>query len=250
MPHAGAERVLAALVDIEQEERVAEARATAEMIHILGHELLNGLAPIVSLAESGLAAVEMPETDQLVLHEILGTLARRAEGLLRFTEAYRELARLPEPIRRTVSVHELIKDLERLFVGKWPDVELSVEVPEALSWLLDRDQIYQAIWALLQNAVDAIATAKTDKEGAVALCGFVTRDGLTIEVRDNANGLMDETTDHFFRPFHTTKPSGTGIGLSLARQIANAHGGILTLQSRSPTTFRLQMPTTRQRNSR
>ena len=91
-------RAVAALIDIEQEERAAEARATTEMIQVLGHELLNGLAPIASLAESGVTAVDRPVTDLELLREILGTLARRAEGLQRFAEAYRALARLPDLI--------------------------------------------------------------------------------------------------------------------------------------------------------
>jgi signal transduction histidine kinase len=95
---------VAALIDIEQEERAAEARASAEMIQVLGHELLNGLAPIASLAESGAVAVARPEVDVALLREILDTLARRAEGLQRFTEAYRAIARLPEPTRRAVPV--------------------------------------------------------------------------------------------------------------------------------------------------
>lgn len=238
---AGAGRMVVALIDIEQEERIAEARATAELIHVLGHELLNGLAPIVSLAESGLAAVGMADRDPALLSEILGTLARRAEGLQRFTEAYRALARLPEPSLRPVSVRELAEDLARLFAGRWPGVALSVNLPDNLSWAFDRDQVSQAIWALLQNATEA-ASANPDRPAQVSLRARGTEAGLEIEVGDNGDGVPADSVDRIFRPFHSTKPDGTGIGLSLARQIAHAHGGTLAFEPGPITVFRLVLP--------
>ena len=238
---AGPGHIVVALIDIEQEERVAEARATAEMIHVLGHELLNGLAPIVSLAESGLAAVDMIDSDPALLPEILGTLARRTEGLQRFTQAYRALARLPEPSSRSILIEEIAEDLARLFAGRWPNVVLSVDVPDGLFWKLDRDQLSQAIWALLQNAAEA-ASAGVDRRAQVALLARLAGGGLAIEVEDNGDGLPADSTERIFRPFHTTKPDGTGIGLSLARQIAHAHGGTLTFKSTPATIFRLFIP--------
>ena len=230
---------VAALIDIEQEERAAEARASAEMIQVLGHELLNGLAPIASLAESGAVAVARPEVDVALLREILDTLARRAEGLQRFTEAYRAIARLPEPTRRTVPVGELADDLARLFATRWPAVALSVAA-DADAWTLDRDQIMQAVWALLQNAAEA-ATAAHAAEAQVAL-RITASDALAIEIEDNGAGVPADAVARIFRPFHTTTADGTGVGLSLARQIALAHGGTLTLTPDAPTRFRLTIP--------
>ncbi len=225
-------RSVAALIDIEQEEHAAEARATAELIQILGHELLNGLAPIVSLAESGAAAVDRPGVDPALLREILGTLARRAEGLQRFTEAYRALARLPQPTREPSALDEMAGDLARLFAGRWPAIALSVETLEGI-WTLDRDQISQALWALLQNAAEAPGTTR------VTLRFQPAEAGLAIDVEDDGTGVAPDAATRIFRPFHTTKPDGTGIGLSLARQIALAHGGTLTLEPASATVFRL-----------
>jgi signal transduction histidine kinase len=125
---------LAALIDVEQEERVAEARVTAELVEVLGHELLNGLAPIASLSESALDVLNGAHDDPELLREILGVLARRADGLQRFAEAYRTLARLPEPIRRPVSVREMADDLARLFASRWPAATLHVDAQEDLSW--------------------------------------------------------------------------------------------------------------------
>ena len=230
---------VAALIDIEQEERAAEARASAEMIQALGHELLNGLAPIASLAESGAVAVARPQVDVALLREILDTLARRAEGLQRFTEAYRAIARLPEPTRRAVQVGELTDDLARLFATRWPAVALSVAA-DADAWTLDRDQIVQAVWALLQNAAEAATTAHA--AGAQVALRITAGDTLAIEIEDNGAGVPADAVARIFRPFHTTKADGTGVGLSLARQIALAHGGTLTLAPDAPTRFRLTIP--------
>jgi signal transduction histidine kinase len=229
-------RAVAALIDIEQEERAAEARATTEMIQVVGHELLNGLAPIASLAESGVTAVDRPVTDLELLREILGTLARRAEGLQRFAEAYRALARLPDPILGPTNLREIADDLVRLSVGRWPNITLSVEVDDGLTWLLDRDQIHQAVWALLQNA----AEAAQPRDARVNLRMNDANAQLVIDAMDNGAGIPPASAVRVFRPFHTTKTDGTGIGL--ARQIALGHGGALNLEQGPYTIFRMTLP--------
>lgn len=230
--------VVAALIDIEQEERTAEARATAELIHVLGHELLNGLAPIASLADSGAAAIDRPAPDLALLREIFATLARRAEGLLRFTEAYRSLARLPEPSPRPVPLDALGGDLARLFAGRWPTTPLTVDIDREAYWALDRDQVTQALWALLQNAAEACE----GPDARVALRMAVDGEMLLIDIEDNGPGIPPERAAHIFRPFHTSKAEGTGVGLSLARQIALAHGGTLSLVPGATTLFRMTLP--------
>lgn len=234
-------RTVVTLIDIEQEERAAEARATAELIQVLGHELLNGLAPVASLAESGLAVVESPSMDRDLLREILGTLTRHAEGLQRFVEAYRALARLPAPCLRPVPVSQLVEDITRLFVVRWPQVTLSADAGHGRPWPMDRDQINQALWALIQNAAEA-SNADRGVEARVEMAVHADDAGLVFEVRDNGHGVAPESEDAIFRPFHTTKPDGTGVGLSLARQIAHAHGGTLALHGGEWTTFRLFLP--------
>jgi len=117
---------VAALIDVEREESAAQARASAELIEVLGHELLNGLAPIVSLAESAQAAASSRPFDPVLLEEILGPLARRAEGLQRFASAYRDLARLPEPSMAPVSLEAFAQDLAHAFVKRWPAIALTV----------------------------------------------------------------------------------------------------------------------------
>lgn len=238
---AAENRAVITLIDIEQEERAAEARATAEMIHVLGHELLNGLAPIVSLADSGLAAIDNSHPDMPLLGEIFGTLTRQAEGLQRFVEAYRTLARLPAPQLRLIPVEQLIADIMRLFAGRWPEVAISVDVEEGLCWPVDRDQISQALWALIQNAAEA-ASADRGADAEIKIAAFSRDQSLAFEVRDNGSGIIPGHEALVFRAFHTTKPEGTGIGLSLARQIAHAHGGTLSSHRSAYTVFSLSLP--------
>ena len=234
-----ASQIVAALIDFEREERAAEARASAELIEILGHELLNGLSPIVSLAESAQIAATKRPVDPALLHEILGPLARRAEGLQRFASSYRALARLPEPSAHPVAVSEFAHDLARAFAERWPAIELALTSPPGLIWPMDRDQMNQALWALLHNAAEA---ASGGGDPHVGLTFARVGERLAIDVSDNGLGVPPDSVDHIFRPFHTTKPEGSGIGLSLARQIARAHGGALELCGANPTLFRLTLP--------
>lgn len=227
-----------ALVDVESESSLAEARASAELIDVLGHELLNGLAPIVSLADSAERAADADAIDLALLREILGPLKRRAEGLERFARAYRELARLPAPTLTQWDMAEFLHDLRQGFVRRWPQIAFHIETDEVTAWRFDRDQLSQALWALLHNAAEAAGQGSSAR---VDLSCRREGQHLALEVADSGGGIVPGSADHIFRPFHTTKPEGSGIGLSLARQIARAHGGTVELVGASPTRFRLTL---------
>ncbi|GAA3265684.1 hypothetical protein GCM10020258_33710 [Sphingomonas yabuuchiae] len=198
---AGTGRALVMLVDIEAERRAAEAHADNEMIDILGHELLNGLSPIVSLADSAQVAAERGDAR---LPGILATLTRRIEGLERFTRAYRMLARLPDPVRAMVDMGELVGDLSRLFTERFGDrVTLSVDMPEAATGWCDRDQLTQGLWALLHNAAEA-ALAGTVAP-AVTLAVIRQADRLVVRVSDSGQGVPAPERARIFRP--STPPS-------------------------------------------
>ena len=232
---AGGGQALVMLVDVESERRAAEVHADNEMIDILGHELLNGLSPIVSLADSAQVAAERGDAR---LPAILATLARRIEGLERFTRAYRMLARLPDPVRTVVDMGEMVDDLSRLFAERFGDrVTLSIEMPEGTAGWCDRDQMTQALWALLHNAAEAALVGTVAP--AVTLAVTAEADRLVVRVSDSGQGVPAPERARIFRPFHTTKPEGSGIGLTLARRIAQAHGGELTLLPVAVTTFEL-----------
>ena len=230
---------VAALIDVESETNLAEARASAELIEVLGHELLNGLAPIVSLAESARIAAQVDPVDAALLEEILGPLARRSEGLQRFAQSYRQLASLPAPIAEACDVEEFLGDLEESFVRRWPHIKLDVRNGAPQDWRFDRDQLYQALWALLHNGAEA-AGRKDDP--LVGVHCRVEAAKLVFWVTDSGDGLDPASAPHIFRPFHTTKPGGSGIGLTLARQITQAHGGKVEVVAVEPTTFALSIP--------
>lgn len=223
---------LLALIDVGAEERAAQDRAADEMIDILGHELLNGLSPIVSLADSAITAAAAGHPS---LPEILATLARRIEGLEGFTRGYRDLARLPPPVRVPVSLAELGDDLARLFAARFgPGVMLTCAIQDGAMADMDRDQLTQAVWALLQNGAEAAGDY-----GSVTLTITLAPTTLTILVGDSGPGVAPDARTRIFRPFHTSKPNGSGIGLTLARRIARAHGGDVTLDNGHTTRFRL-----------
>lgn len=235
-------RSIVTLVDVSAEERAAETRVSADMIQILGHELLNGLAPIVSLAESGHEAITATPPRLAPLADILSTLSTRAEGLFRFAEAYRAMGRLPGPTRVPVRLSALASDFRRLFDGHWDQsVCLSVEIDSDACVALDRDQITQAIWSIIQNAVEAALAGKGPPQ--VTLRFRRQPEKVVIEVSDTGPGVDPEAATRIFRPFHTTKLHGTGIGLSVARQIARAHGGDLIIARLRPAVFWMTIPT-------
>ncbi|KQM63595.1 MULTISPECIES: sensor histidine kinase [unclassified Sphingomonas] len=231
----GSAHRLAALIDVDAEEHAAQERAQDEMIDILGHELLNGLSPIVSLADSAVTAAQQGDA---MLGDILATLARRAEGLEGFTRAYRELARLPDPMVAPVALDALADDLARLFRGRFgTGVTLAVAAEGVAT--IDRAQVVQAVWALLQNGAEAARTAPAPARVTLSIAGG---ERLTIEVADSGPGIAAADRARIFRAFHTDKPGGSGIGLTLARRIARAHGGELALLDTGETRFRLTVP--------
>ena len=177
--------------------------------------------------------------DTALLAEILGPLARRAEGLQRFATDYRALARLPEPILAPSSLDQFARDLAQLFAQRWPATTLTLDIGAVEQWRMDRDQLHQAVWALLNNAAEATGATS---EPRVTLSIDREENRLAITVTDNGVGVDPESAALIFRPFHTTKPKGSGIGLSLARQIARGHGGSLELTGANPTAFRISLP--------
>lgn len=221
----GRPHTLLVIADVTKSLREEELQAWQRIVRVLGHEINNSLAPIKSLAGSLQAmlprAGASDEVAQDMRHglEIIGT---RADALSRFMGAYARLARLPAPQRRSVRIDELVARVVAM------EPRLAVRVAEGPSVALqaDADQLEQALINLVRNAADA----SLETGGAVALTWRLEGDRLHVEVRDDGLGLSG--TANLFVPFFTTKPLGTGIGLVLARQIAEAHGGAVTLANR------------------
>ena len=222
---------VAALVDIQAEIQAAEAAALKELLQVLSHEIMNSLTPVTSLAQtvSELLADEgRPATSQA--REAADSIARRSEGLLRFVGAYREMARLPDPRLREVSVSALLHDVALLFRTRWEEkgVLLEVDPPRPdLTVSIDPDLLSQALINVLANAAEA---ALEFGAPTVRIAAEAVGDGrVAVSVEDSGPGVNLDDPTLIFRPFFTTKPTGTGVGLSLARQIVLAHGGDIVL---------------------
>lgn len=229
---------IAALVDIQAEIQAAEAAALRELMQVLSHEIMNSLTPVTSLAQStaALLAETDPSDPQLArAREAAESMARRSQGLLTFVEGYRELARLPEPRLAPVDVGGLVEDLALLFRSRWTEagVSLTTETEPMPPVQLDRDLVFHALLNILTNAAEAALSG--GQTPAVRLTARRGADGrVEIAVADNGPGVDQADPYVVLRPFFTTKAEGTGVGLSIARQVALAHGGSIDITSGSP----------------
>ena len=232
---AGAVR-LGVLIDIQSEIQAAEAKALRELLAILSHEVMNSLTPVASLAETAAECLEGETSDGArAARDALALLGRRAGGLARFVEGYRTLARLPPPVRRPTDLGALLGDVAGVFEGGWAarGVRLVFERPaEGATAELDPDLIAQAVLNLLANAAEA--ALETGSTPEVRLHAEALGGRVEITVEDNGPGVAEDLRESIFQPFVTTKPSGAGIGLNLARQIALSHGGDLVLAPEAP----------------
>ena len=214
------------LADVSRALREEERQAWQRLIRVLGHEINNSLTPIRSVAQRLQDLVtrngsgEVPRED---LHHGLDLIASRSESLTRFLASYAKLARLPPPRRGTVDVNEWVRRVARL------ETRLPVEVRPgpAVTLRADGDQLDQLLINLITNATDAALTTG----GGVRVSWAPAGGYLDVVVDDDGPGLPE--TKNLFVPFFTTKPSGSGIGLVLSRQIAEAHGGRLSLSNRA-----------------
>jgi nitrogen fixation/metabolism regulation signal transduction histidine kinase len=216
---------LLVLSDLSRALREEERQAWQRLIRVLGHELNNSLAPIKSMAsylEQGLTKDPRPPDWEEDLKRGLNIIAGRAEALSRFTGAYARLARLPSPRLQPVDVGTWVRRVAALESRRAVEVAAGPE----LSVQADADQLEQLLINLVRNAVDA-----AQETGGGVRVGWARRDStFEVWVQDEGPGLS--STANLFVPFYTTKPSGSGIGLVLCRQIAEAHGGSLTLDNR------------------
>jgi len=222
----GREHRLLLVTDLSRTLREEERQAWRRLLRVLAHELNNSLAPIKSIAaslESLLERDPAPADLHDDLQRGLSVIRSRSESLTRFMEAYSRLARLPEPRLQPVELGPLLARVAALESR----VTVAIEAGEQLSVGADPDQLEQLLINLVRNAADAAE----DTGGSVSIA--TKRDGrsVVVAVRDDGPGLAAGSAN-LFVPFFTTKPGGTGIGLVLCRQIAEAHGGSLTLANR------------------
>jgi two-component system, NtrC family, nitrogen regulation sensor histidine kinase NtrY len=221
----GLPHTLVVLSDVSAPLRQQEREAWHRLIRVLGHELNNSLAPIKSIAgslESIAAQDPMPEDWREDMRRGLGIIAGRTDALSRFTTAYTALARMPRPNMRAVDLPALVERVARLEIRK--TIQIEPGTPVAVQ--ADPDQLEQLLINLMRNAVDAAL----ETGGAVRVGWQQNSHRVSVFIEDEGPGLANPS--NLFVPFFTTKSQGSGIGLVLGRQIAEAHGGTLTLEPR------------------
>ena len=216
----GREQQLISLKNIHSVLERNEMEAWQKLIRVLTHEIMNSITPIISLSET-LSERGIPsqpgEKEYSVMLQAMQTIHRRSKGLLEFVENYRRLTRIPTPIRTQISVAELFTDLKKLF----PEEEFQFEAPSP--------EIEQVLINLLKNAREA-CNRKLDKNIQVKVKKLSTGN-TALTISDNGEGILPDVLDKIFVPFFTTKTSGSGIGLSLCKQIMTLHEGSINVKS-------------------
>jgi two-component system nitrogen regulation sensor histidine kinase NtrY len=235
--------LLSTIKNIQSVLEEQETAAWQKLIRVLTHEIMNSIAPISSLSSTVESMVRpyatgkkgIPEIDMETVNEIQGalkTINKRSTGLMNFVETYRSLTKIPEPNFEVVSLKDLVSNVHRLMkkeVQKKHIILTASCEPEIIEVQIDEQMIEQVLINLVKNSVQAL---DGNEEGRIRICCFYNKRGRpSIQVIDNGQGILEDVIDKIFIPFFTTKRSGSGIGLSLSRQILRLHGGTITAQS-------------------
>ena len=227
-----------------------ETDAQQQLVRVLTHEIMNSLTPIISLADTLCEGVEQDTLEHDDLLMALQAINRRSNGLLQFVENYRKLQRISKPQFEDVRIGDLVADLQHLY----PDSIFHYEIEnEDQRLLMDRSQIEQVLINLLKNAQEAVENRVNDEaESAQNQIPYVrltthlssNKRNFIISITDNGKGILPEVMERIFVPFFTTKTSGSGIGLSICKQIVTLHGGTITASSKpdDKTTFSVVLP--------
>lgn len=242
-------RILA-LNDINNELDEKEIDSWIRLIRVLTHEIMNAVTPITSLSETllGMATDGSMQTDEekSAFSNGLQTICTTGKGLLAFVDSYRKLTRIPTPVPSLFYVKEFAKRMIGLARHYEPGVRVNFQAditPPDLILHADEQLVSQVVANLLKNALQAIHSVQTEKSpaGNIRIHAYCTEEeSIIIEVSNDGPPISTEVAAHIFIPFFTTKEGGSGIGLSLSRQIMRISGGTLSLLPGRETTFRLR----------
>ena len=214
--------------DITREMENNESESWTRLIRVLTHEIMNTVTPIASLSSALSQNLDAYDTEDV--RSALGTISSSSEGLISFVQSYRSLTHIAAPIRKAFYLRDLVNDSVTIALANWPSAKVSYhELSEDIILYADYGQISQVMNNLIKNAVQAGAsdidiTASIDK-----------RERTVINVANNGEPISETGREQIFVPFYTTKGvSGTGVGLSLCRQIIRLNGGTINLTSSTP----------------
>ncbi len=238
----GTDIKLVTLQNIQPELQKQELEAWQNLTKVLRHEIMNSITPISSLTStlSDILDHEMEARDGHYilneegaddLREGLSTIANRSKGLIKFIDAYREYTSLPKPKLVTVRLRELLDHVSQLMKTELRKTQIQFECTcdsEYLTIQADVEMIEQVLINLLKNAIEALSETENPR---LSLKGYYHENAIKIEVIDNGAGIIPEALERIFVPFYTTKRTGSGIGLSLSRQIMQMHNGSITAKS-------------------
>lgn len=239
--------------NIATEMEQKEIESWHKLIRTMAHEIINSVTPISSLTETCLMLLEDENGQQKALSALnenhisslrsgLKTIDKRSNGLYNFVNDYRKLTKLPMPEKQNINLNSFIENICVLMQAesfKYGINLIKEPIDHTLTLHIDENLIEQVMINLIKNSIDALAD-KTNPN--ITLKAFTSNNYTIIEVEDNGDGIQKEIVENIFIPFYTTKKSGSGIGLSLSRQIMKLHGGQITFESEpnSRTVFRLK----------
>lgn len=236
---------MATIKDIQNELEENEMESWQKLIRVLTHEIMNSITPIASLTQTlNLMIQDVRSTyshafkdagEEETIEEIsmaIDTIHKRSIGLLHFVESYRDLTRIPKPHFTIFAINDLFDNLKGLMKEEMTQLKINFQThinPEHLELSADEQLIEQVMINLLKNSIQALEKTEDPR---IELNAFTDTNGkIIIQLSDNGQGILPEVLDKIFVPFFTTKPKGSGIGLSLSRQILRLHGGTLTAHS-------------------
>ena len=238
----GADVKLVTLQNIQPELQKQELEAWQNLTRVLRHEIMNSITPISSLTstlreildhdmERKNSHYELKEEGAEDLREGLSTIENRSKGLIKFIDAYREYTSLPKPKMNLVRLKDVIDKVAQFMKPELKKTRIDFHYEcssEYLTIQADVEMIEQVLINLLKNAIEALSETPAPR---LELIGQYDENTVKIEVIDNGPGIIREAVEHIFVPFYTTKRTGSGIGLSLSRQIMQMHNGSLTVES-------------------
>ena len=245
---------LVSVQDIKNELDEKELESWQKLVQILRHEIMNSIAPISSTIDTLNELITIPESSKSkklkdLNDEILSDIAsglqiikERNDGIQIFIDQFRSLSKIPNPKLEEINLHTFFSNIEKLWNSELmiKNISLNFTIDDTIeSIIADKTQLSQVIINLIKNSVEAIGSTSN---GKIKIHAFKSNTNNTaIEITDNGQGIHSNEIEKVFLPFYTTKEQGSGIGLSLARQIMRLHGGSISVQSipNNHTTFTL-----------